>query len=322
MTERKTSARPASSFAAADAFLRRRTSTDVFWASVVLILLLAVAVLCIALWPRMGRYTVSADTDVVTVEIPGGSHLPVWGDLPLEAGDAQAGGRCAGATLRLADHLDHPLKAVIRRSGEGLQVDLQSDAASLGALTCKGLTTPAGSHATLRWSPPERPDGQPDKAWIPPVLAFEGYVEIGSQGFDEVVAIPVLKTGSVTVEAASRSFRSGRPRTEAPLSLGDNVSFQGEAGKPVIARGVATLSEDALDVVVRADAKHASIIRFGESDAEPTLVAPSLLSRLQAQDEWAIYAILGTLAVGLFGALKAYVAALETRKAQPGRKRA
>lgn len=201
------------------------------------------------------------------------------------------------AMVRLAE--EHP--------GTGLRIVLDGDRASVGALLCAdGRELPAPARVRLEYN------AAPGEGV--PTLPVAGLFTIGgaaanSAETDPKRATPILLSGVLSVEAESWPFRSGRSRAEAPLQMGDVVTF--ETGKAQVpATGLVRSDHGALAVVAYADAERALVARRNLTSI-PVAYGPTLWARIQAMNEWNALILFGGLALAIVAAVRRYLEARE-----------
>lgn len=284
-------------------WLATRSQLHLFWAVVAVDSLLITILLLFWLIPQQARFAIVATTEAISIRVPGGQPAPRWGTLPLYvpppppgvAPDPGTEG-CVPPSLELAEIFPRPVDMALMRREGALEVTFNGHGQSLGRLRCPGRgDVSAPSFAVVRF---------PVDASPSPTLRFSGELEIGREVKAGGRSALLLQEGVLTVEAESRPFRSGKVSSETKLNLGDSVRFFAGAGdRPAISHGIVRAQDGVLRIVAHATAEEATVLRPGQETSLPVSIAPTFLARVQAQAEWAILLIIGTLVLNMLSAL-------------------
>ena len=279
-------------------------------------IVLIAAILVIWAFPPRARFLIDAKSEIVSLDLPENTRLPAWGDLPISVsppdpdhGVDPALAGCRAPTVRLPQRVQTKVTATWVIEDNALQLTLSSDGAPLGTLSCQG--TPRGAapdYLVARW--PIGPTSLP-------TLRFFGEMTVGGQVASNDQSARLLREGALSVEAGSWPFSSGRISSKTDLILGDQVTFLAEDGKPAMVFGLVRADSDGLRVIGFADGSQAQVLRAGQERSEPLVVAPSFLSRLQSQAEWAVTLIIAALFLNFLTALTHLSDARSAREAKP-----
>lgn len=131
-------------------------------------------------------------------------------------------------------------------------------------------------------------------------------------------SIEMIRSGSLITESSSWP-RSTSVTSERPLAPGEIVSFenQSERGQsiptPRAFTGLLLVTDDGLRIIARTKSTAAYITNVDAPTAKPAVVAPSLLAQLQAQPEWGVFLLIGSLLLWIVTAFRGLLEEAEER---------
>ena len=259
-----------------------------------------------------------------------------WGRGPIQAREGEEP-LCAEASL------DVPPGAPIqvRRARDGTSVSVSSSSGAPVIITCspedirqadfvqywfavprlplKGSKKPLASHEFLEsvdtlMQLPSSPAAIPVSGEL---LRIGGSTDPASLLTDA----PLLRRGTLSSETFSWPLSSSSVIVNRALHEGEIVSFDYPMMRrtnrsrvaPVTERksppftGLLLVSGNEARIIARTQSVAAYVTEPNASQGKPVIVAPTLLVRLQAQAEWAIFLLIGGLALNILAALRSIV---------------
>lgn len=284
----------------------RRNAGQIFWTIAALdVALVALIVTVWTLSSDKAVFTFDVQTELLEAAAPPGASPPNWGDVDLADG---ADAFCRGARFRIAERAANGMTIQLKAVDTGIEAVLDAGAEPAGEVLCPGEAPgPSPSYVVLHIG---------DKAGAPATLRIGGNLTLGAEPPARSHATTLLREGALRVQAKSWPFPSNRVGDETSLQMGDTVRFFTDRRGREQAIGYALIrrQDGALHVAGQVIARQAHVQRVGQHDSDPISFAPSALARLQAQAEWAILGILGTLGLNLLGAWGVLVASPPSRK--------
>jgi hypothetical protein len=277
-----------------------------FWVTVFIDIFLLIVVLFLS-QQSSARFTVDALTQQIKFISKPGMPPPLWGDVPVfiqtdVSYKSEHFKNCKLPKLRLPETLSKTIEVVvfIHKKGE-LKVTIKTnDASPVGELFCenKHLGT-SHNFEVLTWAVREDSDV---------TLPFNGIMTLGAEAPNGTTKIRLLISGILITEAVSFPFKTSRAHTETTLRLGDKVElFQdNDQNLMAISHGIIRSENSALRVVAHATADEARVLRLGQDKSRLLSVAPSLWDKLNAQSEWAIFLVIGSLLAHMLSALHTF----------------
>jgi len=273
---------------------------------------IAIVVTILALWlvPQRARFAIDARTEIAELIIPGGTVAPEWGDLPVDVPgpdvaldpDETVLRKCRNPKLQFARAFTGPVRVIVTSGQRAMLLHIDGNRHSPGQLACDGggsLDSPSRVDVSLPVT-----DGRTMS------LRFAGQLVVGDEVRPGERAPRLLRSGSVTTEAESWPFDSGKVSSRTDLALGDTIKTIADGhDTPATIFGLIRLDDDpqtkddVLHVVGYADAKDVLVLRPGQGGSIPLAIAPTFIARVQAQAEWGILLLVLTLVLNLLNAL-------------------
>lgn len=287
---------------ALDDSLHKLSPAVIFWSSIfVNVGLGLLAATAIFLPAREARFSADVLTESLSVDIPAGGRLPEQLMRGGAAGEATCGpglvsvyqptaglrvemtfvGKKAYVLVRSLDKLKRPFAITLPCDGEGTEISTSFRPRSF------------------------------DASGFDRSFTVEGLLTLGQVPADGQPAL--LKAGEVTSSTSSFPLKSARVTETSKIMLGDRVRFfdrpQGRGEREATTAAVIRFDakEAAFHVVAHTTAERVEVSRLGADTSFPISVAPTLWSRLRAQSEWALIAVLLAITINILGVLRYYL---------------
>ncbi|MCR9219151.1 MAG: hypothetical protein NXI21_02890 [Alphaproteobacteria bacterium] len=282
--------------------------------NVIAVLLVGGALLAVAYAPRLAHFTATAHVGALEVRQTSATGFLEWRNAPVDAATPDLPRDCESPRFtadRTHAASDSIVDVALSLDPTGaLVADVLADnGRSLGVIECAAGDRHAAPHfMLLRW-----PASQASRLNLP----IQGFMTLGQAPDRRSVLQHILLEGRVMVHVKGWPFERARLDTEEwSLHSGDRVSFHKTRERDDMAEAHAIVRsiEGALHVTLNTEAAIASVLSFGQRQADAGYLAPTALARIRAVPEWPLVAIAAVMLfniVSLFRAIRTEEAILQ-----------